>query len=177
MTIPARIATFLTKRGWNPRVIRAGSRVHRFLFRTLGLGRFGLVGAHSLILTTRGRRTGRETSTPLFYAAEQGVLYVAASFAGSGQPPNWFLNLVVHPEVGVEMGRVRGRYQARVLAEAEAVMIWPKLDEVYPTFAAYRGRTSRVIHLVELTPLPAEVEEIAGGTSRGKAFPPVDRPA
>ena len=153
MALAQRIAAFLTRKGWNPRVIRAGSRFHKFLFRTLGLGRFRFVGEHSLILTTRGRRTGRETSTPLFYAEDHGRFYIAASFAGSGQPPNWFLNLVAHPDVVVEMRRARNRCGARVLDEAEANQVWPRLDAVYPTFAAYRKRTSRTIHVIELSPI------------------------
>lgn len=88
MHLPEQIASFLTRKGWNPRVIRTGSQLHKFLFRTLGLGRFKFVGQDSLILTTRGRKTGRETATPLFYAEEHGRLCVAGSFAGSGAPPN-----------------------------------------------------------------------------------------
>lgn len=153
MTLVEHIATFLTRKGWNPRVIRAGSRFHKFLFHTLGLGRFSLIGQDALILTTRGRRTGRDTSTPLFYAEHDGRLYVAGSFAGSGQPPNWYRNLVAHPEVRVETRRTRGRYTARVVDEGEAVALWAKLDAVYPTFAKYRKRTRRVIHIVELSPL------------------------
>jgi len=154
MTLVEHIATFLTRKGWNPRVIRAGSRLHKFLFHTLGLGRFRLIGQDSLILTTRGRRTGHETSTPLFYAAEGGRLYVAGSFAGSGQPPNWYRNLLAHPEVGVETRRSRRRHRARIVDEVEAATLWTKLDAIYPTFAKYRKRTSRVIHIVELTPIP-----------------------
>jgi F420H(2)-dependent quinone reductase len=154
MTLVEHIATFLTRKGWNPRVIRAGSRFHKFLFHSLGLGRFQLIGQDSLILTTRGRRTGRETSTPLFYAEGDARLYVAASFAGSGQPPNWYRNLLAHPEVGIETRRGRGHYNARVVDEAEAAQLWPKLDAIYPTFAKYRTRTRRVIHIVELTPIP-----------------------
>ena len=45
MAVPQRIAPMLTRKGWNPRVIRAGSRFHKFLF----------VGQDSLILTTQGR--------------------------------------------------------------------------------------------------------------------------
>ncbi len=161
MTLVEHIATLLTRKGWNPRVIRAGSRFHKFLFHTLGLGRFKLVGQDSLILTTRGRRTGRETSTPLFYAEDSGRLYVAGSFAGSGQPPNWYCNLLAHPDVGVETRRSRGRYRARVVAEAEAAALWPRLDAVYPTFARYRGRTSRVLPIVELTPEPDTAKSTA----------------
>ena len=154
MTLVEHIATLLTRKGWNPRVIRIGSRLHKFLFHTLGLGRFRLIGQDSLILTTRGRRTGHETSTPLFYATNGGRLYVAGSFAGSGQPPNWYRNLLAHPEVSVETQRSRGRCRARIVDEAEAAALWPKLDAIYPTFAKYRKRTNRVIHIVELTPIP-----------------------
>lgn len=153
MTLVEHIATLLTRKGWNPRVIRAGSRFHRFLFHTLRLGRFRLIGHDSLILTTRGRRTGHDTSTPLFYTADGDRLYVAASFAGSGQPPNWYRNLLAHPEVGVETQLSRGRYRGRIVDEVEAAALWPKLDAIYPTFANYRKRTSRVIDIVELTPI------------------------
>jgi deazaflavin-dependent oxidoreductase (nitroreductase family) len=119
----------------------------------LRLGRWRLIGQDSLLLTTRGRRSGRETTTPLFYAQEGGRLYVAGSFAGSGQPPNWYSNLEAHPEVTVETRSSRGRYRARVVDEPEATELWPKLDAIYPTFAKYRRRTSRVIPIVELSPV------------------------
>ncbi len=151
MTPVEHIATLLTRNGWNPRVIRTGSRFHRFLFHTLRLGRFRLIGQDSLILTTRGRRTGRETSTPLFYAEDGGHFYVAGSFAGSGQPPNWYRNLLACPEVTVETSRGRFRCDARVVDDVEAATLWPKLDAVYPTFAKYRKRSMRVIHVVELS--------------------------
>jgi deazaflavin-dependent oxidoreductase (nitroreductase family) len=166
MTIVERIATFLTRKGWNPRVIRTGSRLHKFLFHSLKLGRFQLVGQDSLILTTRGRKSGRETSTPLFYAEEGGRLYVAASFAGSGAPPNWYLNLSGHPEVTVETRRSRGPYRARTLDAEEAARVWPKLDAVYPTFARYRARTKRVIPVVELSPVAvAHTDEAAAASA------------
>ena len=153
MTLVEQIATFLTRKGWNPRVIRAGSRLHKFLFHTLRLGRFRLIGEDSLILTTTGRKTGRPTSTPLFYAEHDGRLYVAASFAGSGTPPNWYLNLTAQPEVTAEVRGVGCRYRARTVDAVEARQLWPQLDAVYPTFARYRTRTSRTIPVVELTPL------------------------
>ncbi len=106
-----------------------------------------------MILTTRGRKTGRATSTPLFYAEDGGCLYVAASFAGSGTLPNWYLNLSADPDVTVETRRSHGPYRARTLAAQEVARVWPKLDAVYPTFAAYRQRSRRVIPLVELSPM------------------------
>ena len=99
MTFVEHIAALVTSRGWNPRVIRPGSRLHEFLFRTLDLGRSRLIGQDTLILTTCGRKTGTETSTPLFCAEDAARLYVAGSFDGSGTPPNWYVDLTAHPEV------------------------------------------------------------------------------
>lgn len=152
MNLVEHIATWLS-RSSNARVIRAGSRIHKLLFRTLGLGRFALVGGDSLILTTRGRRSGRPTSTPLFYVADDGKFYVAGSFAGRDEPPNWYLNLTAHPEVTVEARAHRCGCRARVLDAAQAARVWPKLMATYPTFAKYQKRTARVIPVVELTPL------------------------
>jgi len=155
MRVPQRIASALTRTRWDPFTIRLGSRVHTFLFRRLKLGRFRLVGQDSLILTTVGRTSGRETSTPLFYAeGSDGRLYVAASFAGSGTAPQWYRNLLAHPEVAVETARYARRYRARTVDAGEAVRIWPLLDAVYPTYAKYRQRAACVIPVIELLPVP-----------------------
>ena len=153
---PKLIATLLTWRGWNPRVIRAGSRIHAALLRRFG--RTTLIGGDALLLTTRGRKTGRDGSTPLFYAREADRLLVAASFAGSGTPPGWYLNLLAHPDARVTIDGRTGRYRARTLDPAEADAAWPRLLSVYPTFARYRRRARRTIPLVELRPTDAAPE-------------------
>lgn len=145
---PKLIASVITWRGWNPSVIRAGSRLHTALLRRFRGAK--LIGGDALILTTRGRKTGKETSTPLFYARDADRLLIAASFAGSGVPPGWYLNLVAHPGV---QATTRGRtewYRARTLSDADAEAAWPKLLAVYPTFARYRRRAKRTIPVVEL---------------------------
>jgi hypothetical protein len=53
----------------------------------------------------------------------------------------------------VETRCSRASYSTRVVDAAEAAALWPKLDAIYPTFAEYRIRTRRVIHIVELTPI------------------------
>lgn len=147
---PKIIASLLTWWGWSPRVIRAGSRFHERLLRRFG--RTELVGDDTLVLTTRGWRTGRETSTPLFYAREDGGLLVAASFAGSGRPPVWYKNLVVHPDVKVVVDGRTVPHRAATLTAAEADAAWPRLVAVYPTFTRYRKRALRTIPIVRLVP-------------------------
>ena len=61
----------------------------------------------------------------------------------AGTPPNWYLNLMAHPQVGVETRDLRGRYDARIVDDAEAAALWPKLDAVYPSYAKYRQRSRR----------------------------------
>src|SRR5574342_1200041 len=90
-----------------------------------------LVGDDVLTLTTRGRRSRKETSTPLFYATDTDRILIAASYAGSGTPPGWYQNLVAHPEVRATIGGRTERFRARTLTDAEAEAAWPKLLAVY----------------------------------------------
>jgi deazaflavin-dependent oxidoreductase (nitroreductase family) len=153
MTPPKLIASLITWHGWNHSVIRAGSRLHTWLLRRLGHLR--AIGGDALLLTTRGRKTGRETSTPLFCARDGDRVLIAASYAGSGIVPGWYLNLVAHPEAMVAIGGRIMTCRARTLSDEEAAHAWPKLLAVYPTFARYRRRACRAIPVIELTPVAA----------------------
>jgi F420H(2)-dependent quinone reductase len=130
--------------------IRSFSRLHTSWFRTFGPSGPGAF-RQTLILTTRGRKTGHETSTPLLYVEEGGKLYLVASFGGNDTPPGWYRNLTANPEVKVETGHGTRPYRARSLPADEAGKVWPKLLELYPTYASYQKRTTRVIPVVELT--------------------------
>lgn len=151
---PKLIASALTWRGWNPTVIRAGSRIHTSLLRRFGHAT--LVGGDTLLLTTRGRKTGHERSTPLFYAADGDRILIAASYAGSGVAPGWYLNLLAHPDVGVTTDGRTERYRARTLGAEEADAAWPKLVAVYPTYVRYRKRARRPIPVIELRRIAAD---------------------
>src|SRR5260221_1739977 len=81
---------------WNSLVIEA--------FRTHG-GKVGgfYEGAPLLLLTTRGRRSGKPCTTPLGYQAEGTRLIVIAANISATKNPDWYYNLVAHPQVTVEM--------------------------------------------------------------------------
>ena len=72
----------------HPKLIRAGGRLHLALLRRFRPAAF--LSADTLVLTTRGRRSGRTRSTPLYYVRHDDRLYIAASFAGRDAPPNWY---------------------------------------------------------------------------------------
>jgi len=141
---------------WNPwmaTAVRAMSRAHSALYRMLGGA--GFMNRNTLLLTTRGRKTGREVSIPLLYVEDGGRLYIVGSFGGSDTPPGWYRNLVVHPEVTAEVSSRGGRYRARTLTQDEAKPIWPKLLAIWPQYADYQKKTTRVIPVIELAPLAA----------------------
>ena len=131
-------------------VVRAFSGLHASVFRAFG-GR-GLGNGNTLLLTTQGRKSGHKVSVPLLYVNEGDRLYLVASFGGNDEPPGWYRNLSVHPEVEVEAPERAGRYRARSLTSDEAAPIWPKLLAIYPAYASYQKKTTRLIPIVELTP-------------------------
>ena len=132
-------------------IARTVSALHTRVYRRLGGA--GPLDRHTLILTTRGRKTGRAVSTPLLYASAGGRYYIVASFGGSDQPPAWYLNLVKSPEVTIEVGRSKMRCRARSVTPEEATPIWPKLLAIWPAYQTYQQRTTRIIPVVELMPI------------------------
>jgi len=132
-------------------IVRGFSRMHTALFRWVGATGPGAF-RNTLILTTRGRKTGRDVATPLLYIEDQGKLYVVASFGGNDTHPGWYLNLTANPEVKAELKDGPQSYRARTLSGEETGKIWPKLLELYPPYASYQKKTTRVIPVVELTP-------------------------
>ena len=131
-------------------LVRFVSGTHVAIYRLCG--GISPLNRNTLILTTRGRKTGRQIAKPLLYVEHDGRLYLVASYGGSDSPPGWYLNLVANPEVSVERGWARKPCRARTLSNEEALSVWPKLLAMYPAYADYQKKTSRLIPIVELTP-------------------------
>jgi deazaflavin-dependent oxidoreductase (nitroreductase family) len=125
--------------------------VHRFLYRVSG-GRLGsrLGRSDMLLLTTRGRKSGRERTVPLLYVADGERFVVVASNAGDERAPAWWLNLQASPAARVQVGRDTHAVGARRAGTEEAERLWPRLEASYPSYAAYRARTRREIPVVLL---------------------------
>ena len=60
-------------------------------------------GALTLLLTTTGRKSGEQRTTPLVYGRRGDDLLIVASRGGTVEPPAWYRNLEAHPEVGVQV--------------------------------------------------------------------------
>lgn len=107
-------------------------------------------GTTTLILTTTGRRSGRERSTPLIYQPTDDGYAIVASKGGDDHPPAWFLNLQEHPEVDVQVKDDRFPARARVATPDEKPALWKKMVATWPAYDEYQQKTDREIPVVVL---------------------------
>jgi deazaflavin-dependent oxidoreductase (nitroreductase family) len=107
-------------------------------------------GAPMLLLSTTGAKSGKTRENPMMYLAEGDRIYVFASKAGAPTNPDWYHNLVAHPEVTVELGTDRLEAVATPVDKAERDRIYAEQASRYPGFADYEANTDRVIPVVAL---------------------------
>jgi deazaflavin-dependent oxidoreductase (nitroreductase family) len=108
-------------------------------------------GAKTLLLTTKGRRTGEPTTTPLIYEhADGGAYVVVASKGGAPQHPGWYRNLSKDPEVEVQVLDEVFRARARTAAGEERERLWRLAAQQWPDYDAYQQRTERELPVVVL---------------------------
>ena len=110
----------------------------------------GFAGAPLLLLHTRGARSGAERVHPVMYLELEGRTFVFASKAGADSNPDWYHNLLAHPEVEVEIGGTTRSAQAVLVTGAERDRIYAEQVKRFPGFGEYQAKTTRVIPVVEL---------------------------
>ena len=107
----------------------------------------------TLLLVTRGRRTGEARTLPLIYGESAGAYVVVASKGGAPNHPSWYLNLVAQPEVAIQVGADRKRANARTATGVERNDLWAKMSDIYPPYNDYQQRTDREIPVIVLESL------------------------
>lgn len=107
-------------------------------------------GRPLLLLTTRGARSGRAHTTPMMYVRDGDRLLVIASNAGAPTAPDWYHNLVAHPDVTVEVGAETYPATAVVLEGEERAMKWGEIVAAYAFFADHQAKVARQIPVVAL---------------------------
>jgi F420H(2)-dependent quinone reductase len=122
------------------------------LYRLTRGGIARLVRVNVLILTTRGRRSGRERTVLLAYFPQGESFVVVAANGGQPRHPAWYLNLRAAPTARVEVGDRCLAVAAEELSAAEATAFWPEIVRTLPGYARYQQATTRKIPLVRLVP-------------------------
>ena len=128
---------------WNSQLIKE--------FRANG-GKVGgeFEGAPLLLLTSIGARSGQRRTTPLMYLPDSNRLVVFASKAGAPTNPDWYHNLVAHPEATVEVGTETFDVMAVVTTGEERDQFYARHAKLYPGFAEYEKKTTRKIPVIAL---------------------------
>ena len=109
-------------------------------------------GAPLLLLHTVGARTGQPRVNPMMYRPVPGGYAVFASKGGAPTNPDWYHNLLAHPDVAAEIGTATVKLRARVAEGAERDQIWAAQKTANPGFADYEQQTARQIPVVILEP-------------------------
>jgi deazaflavin-dependent oxidoreductase (nitroreductase family) len=104
-----------------------------------------------LLLTTTGRRSGAERTSPMMFERDGDRLLVIASNMGAPAHPDWYLNIEADPHVTVEVGDERYAALATPTTGADRERVWAGLKQRYPFFADHEQKTDREIPVVALT--------------------------
>ncbi|HET9141960.1 nitroreductase family deazaflavin-dependent oxidoreductase [Actinophytocola sp.] len=107
-------------------------------------------GVPALLITTRGRRSGKLRRTALYYGQDGDRYVVIASNGGSPEHPNWYRNLAADPTVEVQVGAERFTARARTATGAERATLWKLMAGLFPNYDEYQAKASREIPVVVL---------------------------
>jgi deazaflavin-dependent oxidoreductase (nitroreductase family) len=108
-------------------------------------------GTPLLLLTTIGAKSGQRRTTPMGYMPEGDRQIVFASSGGTTTHPDWYHNLVAHPQVTIEVGTETFDAIAVVEGDEERDRLWTKGVALYPSLAEYQEKVTRQIPVIALS--------------------------
>ncbi len=112
-----------------------------------------------LILTMRGRRSGKTRTVLLQFFRDGANMVIVAANSGRSSHPGWFYNLKSTPTVQVQVMDRTFQVHAEELSSDEAIAYWPRILRVAPTYERYQRATKRTIPLVRLVPVGRDREQ------------------
>ncbi len=105
-------------------------------------------GTTAALLTTTGRRSGKQHTTPLIYQKYGDDYLLVASKGGADTPPEWYLNLQANPEVEFQVLGDKFRARARTATPEEKPDMWRVMAAAWPDYDEYTKKTDREIPVV-----------------------------
>ena len=101
-----------------------------------------------ILLTTTGAKSGLPRTTPLNYSTDGDRVIVIASKAAAPTHPDWYHNLLAHPEAMIELGAEKFAVRARVAEGQERERLFDAQAALMPFFAEYQQQTARRIPVI-----------------------------
>jgi F420H(2)-dependent quinone reductase len=152
---------WMSEEGWkatlktcaSDEVIRRDAKAHVELYRRTG-GKEGyeLGGAPVLLLTTIGRKSGKQVIAPVNFLREAEGYVVVGSLAGAADDPHWAKNLKNDPRAWVQDKEQVFEADVRQVRSAERADLWPRLVKRMPLWGVFVHRTDREFPIFILTP-------------------------
>jgi deazaflavin-dependent oxidoreductase (nitroreductase family) len=133
---------------------RIMSWMNRLMARRVRRRGAKFLGFNAMALTTVGRKSGLERTTPVgwFPGADRSWL-VVASAAGAPGNPDWYYNLAAHPDrVRIDVDGKTVDVRAEQLHGPERAQAWDQITTAAPRFAQYQVKTDRELPVIRLTP-------------------------
>lgn len=107
-------------------------------------------GMLTLLLTTRGRKSGKLYRTALIYGEDNGRYLLIPSNGGSDDAPSWYLNMLENPEVYMQVGADKFTAQARIATAEEKLALWQVMTKIFPRYNTYQKQSARDLPVVIL---------------------------
>jgi len=105
---------------------------------------------NTLLITTRGRKTGMLRRTALIYGQDGDRYIVVASNGGKNKNPAWYLNLLENPEADVQVGPEQFVARACPAGAEERPRLWKLMTLIFLTYENFQKKTTREIPVVVL---------------------------
>jgi deazaflavin-dependent oxidoreductase (nitroreductase family) len=110
-------------------------------------------GRDVVLVTIRGRNTGKLRWVPLMRVEHDGVYAIVASLGGAPKHPVWYHNVKADPHVALQDGTESAEFRAREVTGDEKAIWWERAVAAYPDYADYQRKTEREIPVLVLEPL------------------------
>jgi F420H(2)-dependent quinone reductase len=103
-------------------------------------------GLPIIIVTVRGRNTGKVRKIPLMRVEHDGEYALVASMGGAPKHPVWYFNIKADPtSVMIQDGPEPFAVDVRELDGDERATWWDRAVAAFPPYAEYQHRTERQI--------------------------------
>jgi deazaflavin-dependent oxidoreductase (nitroreductase family) len=123
-------------------VKHVGTRVDRALIHA-SRGRLSLSGPEmpTMLLTTKGRKSGKERTVPVYYVRDDKNLVAVCENFGLEAASSWPKNLLADPKARIEIEGTTATYLSRPATEEEVARNMPRLTEMWPAHDTYLKRS------------------------------------
>jgi F420H(2)-dependent quinone reductase len=128
--------------------------LHVFIYRLTSGKLGGSMGKFKvLILTTKGRKSGKILSNPVGYFERNGKYIIVASNGGADKNPSWYYNIKGNPnDVTIQVNEKIMKVTPEIVLGEQRKPVYEWIASIAPNFGDYEKKTTREIPLVFLKP-------------------------